>query len=813
MAQEVDILDYSTDINGQVLLEIDSDPENYYILNVRHQPSGDFVHSSSMTLGQTGSTIITESLEAYPIDHYQILEYSIANPHDTDGDGEDDIVEFNNMPTQSPLNSSVPIDFENGVLSVNSLIQFKEISLAGVEVPWAEFLNDREFVKFAIVDVCSDNPRVYFVNSETHFQHSSFMNAVGIDWNVEDVQRGEIIYYPTVVSNNGTLGVFSFAYSEGYGRPFEIVQKTLEALAANMPFIKNNLSFFVTGNSEEEYELDQELYEHSRVPVLLEAEVYEDIDYLAINVEEGYGLLRVMDLEDIPSSRDIVIYESLPNHMPRVGGIITSFIQTPLSHVNLRAIQDNLPNAFIRDPLLVDAIANLVGQYVYFRADQDGYTIREATIEEVNDWYEDIRPEHVQIPALNLSYTEILPLDEITFDMSDGFGAKCANVATMRTFEFPIGTIPDGFGIPFYFYQEYMAFNGFFGQIESMLENSEFQTNLDTRIALLEALRNSIENGVMPQWMMDELQTMHDSFPFGSSVRCRSSTNNEDLPGFSGAGLYSSKTQHPDEGHISKSIKQVYASMWNFRAHDERDYYRVDQYVASMGILCHSNFSDEKANGVGVSLDPIYQTDDTFYLNTQLGEDLVTNPNALSIPEEILLDRLSVTEDDYVVIRNSNLVPAGELIMNENYLDQIRNYLSVVHDKFAILYDAVGNDKFAMDIEYKITSNDQLLIKQARPWAAFWGDFKPITPPIIVNGTEVLLFPNPTNGSLFVRCACTAVDVNVVNLFGQKLIEETVDFTDLQVQIETNVLVPGVYIINGIDTNGNISFSEKFIKK
>ena len=45
-----------------------------------------------------------------------------------------------------------------------------------------------------------------------------------------------------------------------------------------------------------------------------------------------------------------------------------------------------------------------------------------------------------------------MPLDDIEFDMSTDFGAKCSNVATMRSFGLPEGTIPDGFGIPFYFY-------------------------------------------------------------------------------------------------------------------------------------------------------------------------------------------------------------------------------------------------------------------------------------------------------------------------------------------------------------------------
>ena len=90
--------------------------------------------------------------------------------------------------------------------------------------------------------------------------------------------------------------------------------------------------------------------------------------------------------------------------------------------------------------------------------------------------------------------------------------------------------------------------------------------------------------------------------------------SNEDLPGFSGAGLYDSYTHHPDEGHIAKSIKQVYASTWTFRAFDERQYYRVDHFQTAMGVLVHANYEGEAANGVGVTTDPIYLTKGTYYL-------------------------------------------------------------------------------------------------------------------------------------------------------------------------------------------------------
>ena len=76
----------------------------------------------------------------------------------------------------------------------------------------------------------------------------------------------------------------------------------------------------------------------------------------------GFGLLQGHGLEERPNPRDIVIYEALPNEMPRVAGIITTVPQTPLSHVNLRAIQDRVPNAYIEGALQDPIIAGLVGR-------------------------------------------------------------------------------------------------------------------------------------------------------------------------------------------------------------------------------------------------------------------------------------------------------------------------------------------------------------------------------------------------------------------------------------------------------------------
>ena len=135
-----------------------------------------------------------------------------------------------------------------------------------------------------------------------------------------------------------------------------------------------------------------------------------------------------------------------------------------------------------------------------------------------------------------------------------------------------------------------------------------------------------------------------------------------------------------------------------------------------MGVLVHPNFANELANGVAVSDDVVYQTTGNYYINTQVGEDLVTNPEEQSIPEEILLDWWD--SNDYRVVTTSNRMTGGARILKDAYLRQLNLYLGTIHNKFNRLYiPASRTNKFAMEIEFKITSDGRLSIKQARPWA------------------------------------------------------------------------------------------------
>ena len=157
----------------------------------------------------------------------------------------------------------------------------------------------------------------------------------------------------------------------------------------------------------------------------------------------------------------------------------------------------------------------------------------------------------------------------------------------------------------------------------------------------------------------------------------------------------------------------MFASLWTFRAFTEREFHRIDHSAAAMGVLVHPNYTEELANGVAVSFDPFYDGPGRYYVNTQVGEDLVTNPEANSVPEELLLlPGMATTSCG----PTSNQVGRGELLMSDAQIGQLAQHLTTIHDHFEGLYDPGPNDPFAMEIEFKITSENVLAIKQARPW-------------------------------------------------------------------------------------------------
>ena len=643
--------------------------------------------------GESGSTTLEENIKALPASDYRVEKYAVAAPADVDGDCLDDLAD------PSPLNHShrLELDPEDGAMMIANRAHFEELANAGV-------------VKFVLVELGSSTPEIYFQNTEKYFIHTEFAAHLGID-DGKTIWAPAEIKYDSNILLNGDEGVYYYTLNRNYTS--SEIERIHTLLAANLPVIDHNLAYspwWVYGLPS-----DWVHVENPRVPVVDDGIIFRDVSFSALNAGEGYGRLQVLEPDDRPNPRDIVLYETLPIELSRVAGTISTQPQTPLSHVNLRAKQDQIPNAFIRDALDNAEISSLVGLYVYYRVTENAFELREATKPEVDAHYESLRPKAPQNPERDLRVQAITPLSQIGFGDYDAFGVKAANVAELGKLDFPEGPVPDGFAIPFYFYDEFMKHNGFYDEVDELLADEDFLTDYNEQEKKLKKLRGKIKEGESPDWMIEALEAMHGTYPAGQSLRYRSSTNNEDLPNFSGAGLYDSKTQDPEETEedgIDKSLKGVFASLWNFRAFVERDFYRIDHKKTAMGILVHPNYTDEWVNGVAVSFDPLYGKAGHHYVNSQVGEDLVTNPEAYSLPEELLLK----PDGSYTILHYSNQVESVQLLMSDSQMRQLRRHLDSIHDHFEGLYQPGPDEPFAMEIEFKITSKNVLAIKQARPW-------------------------------------------------------------------------------------------------
>ena len=695
-----------------VPIVVASTTADYFVLYVRHTVDGSEVEFPVLvTLGKAGTTTLAENVAALPKERYRVEKYLIADPADVDGDCIDDPTELTNLGSQNPVNPAAGIALTDGAVAIPD-----EETFTALKREWS-WLYGRQgwthLVKFFLGDTDTDRPLVYFMNTSKHLGHQSFIDAVGPELGRHT--SGALTYHPELVAPDGSQGLYYFSLNNLMLPAFSHAERSYTQLAASMRLLDDNLAVYIPNRWLPYLQSDLQFFRASRMHLVFDEDLFSETDFQALNPGEGFGLLRALDPDERPTPRDVVIYETLPNNLPRVAGIISTVPQSPLSHVNLRAIQDGIPNTFIRDALDKPSITTLIDSYVHYTVTEEDWDLRPATRAEIDAHYESSRPAGPQTPERDLSVTAITPLSEIGFADWKAFGVKAANVAVLGTLDFPAGTVPDGFAIPFYFYDEFMKDNGFYDRIEQMLADPDFQTDFETQDDMLDDLRDDIEDAETPQWIIAAIVEMNEGFSEGINRRYRSSTNNEDLPGFNGAGLYDSKSQKPseDEDDLAKSLKEVYASLWNFRAFIERDFHRIDHKAAAMGVLVHPSYQDELANGVAVSFDPIYGMDEYYYVNTQLGEDLVTNPDAQSVPEEIRLHR---NGNYYYVLATSNQVPPGQLLMSNNQLDQLRRHLTTIHDHFAVLYNPAPDEQFAMEIEFKITSDNILAIKQARPW-------------------------------------------------------------------------------------------------
>ncbi len=721
LAQEKQASDQlSKSTSGKYQIELAPDPNHYFQL----LRSRDLINWTLVDIGKSSEAPLTLQDSILPRNHgfYRIDRIPLSEARDSDGDGRSDLTELS---AQHALNAADPIPSQDGDIFLPSQARFDQLSKRD-NFPGAQNVKE---VKFLITNIRT-KPELYFLNINRHQHHFDFATQI-LDFPpsfhffssqtyISNTNRlnlaGSLVSHENYTAPDGSKGIYTLEFWPTDPVAFEFIELAYNLVSQNAPFI-NRLAYHAPSETQRQVQRSQQAkFQASAIHTIETDDLFSNTTFQAMNQQEAFGRLIIANSSQTLSARDIVIFKNLPNDLTFVSGIITEIPQTPLSHVNLKAQQNNTPNAYIADAANHPEIAPLIGQNVFYRVSPEGFEIRPATPSEVQNHFESIRPAAPSFPQRDLGERLIRPLWLFGFRESAAYGAKAANLAELGAV---IGDLaPKGWGIPLSFYDEFMKHNGFYTEAERMLAHPDFQNNPATRASMLKEFRRRIKKeSNMPPWMYEALTTLQNDFPAGLTPRLRSSANAEDSSNFNGAGLYDSFTHHPDEGHLSKSVKQVYASLWNYRAYEEREFYRIDHLTSAMGILVHPNQKKEQANGVAVARNIFDPNWEGYYFNIQAGENLVTNPEANSVPEELLAANFfGNPEIELQYIRFSNQIPEGETILTREQILELVTQLKKINTHFRPLYGQLFNPNFAMEIEFKITESGQLSIKQARPY-------------------------------------------------------------------------------------------------
>ena len=106
-----------------------------------------------------------------------------------------------------------------------------------------------------------------------------------------------------------------------------------------------------------------------------------------------------------------------------------------------------------------------------------------------------------------------------------------------------------------------------------------------------------------------------------------------------------------------------------------------------------------------------------FYVNVQVGESLVTNPDPNATPDELLISAIGENRElETQYIRSSSLTSDGGRVMSDAHLSELTTAMRKIQAHFKQVYGAQADNDFAMDIEFKVDAAGQLVVKQARPW-------------------------------------------------------------------------------------------------
>jgi phosphoenolpyruvate synthase/pyruvate phosphate dikinase len=407
-----------------------------------------------------------------------------------------------------------------------------------------------------------------------------------------------------------------------------------------------------------------------------------------------------------------------PLLIPECQGIITDQFQTPLSHIQILAHHHHIPS-FAWKKTGDSAFQKYAGKWVKLSIGTDRFHLQEI---KYSDYLKHKLKPTVSSVRLksDIQSPELIQLSQCTKADQNKIGNKAYHFSILQKISHSnpdLFSVPAGsFAIPFYYYQQ---------QIDQPVVRSKLQLickqhphwNRDHLSAELKKLRKLIRQQALNPALLQRIEQQIRSNQVGNSYRFRSSSNAEDAEGFSGAGLYKSATgiYGQTEKSIGQAIQKVWASTWSLQAFLAREQAGIRHEDVKMGILCHTNFGNEDANGVVVTKNIYRPSFSGYTANVQIGEISVVTPVDAVVCDQFTFFEASAFKAgqapvavDYITTGNQL---GGRKVLTQ---EQITQLYKAVH-ACVTYYQRTLFSPHTFDIEFKFL-NGKLYLKQIRPY-------------------------------------------------------------------------------------------------
>ena len=562
---------------------------------------------------------------------------------------------------------------------------------------------------------------IYYVNTKLYKFHKDFVNGTYLS-----LERGQEFFENNYLKPNRRFILGTIAYQTPVQQwTFEFWEGDLvTADQIKLASTVINESFFTPVAFKPNSTRQDEATANLGLKRVLQTEIAKNQEYQPLNIAKGLGRIHIIPKLDEHVEigfNEIVVLDEVPVQLPPVAGIITTKPSTPLSHINLLAKGWGIPNVYIKNAQ--ELLKPYNTRWVEFDARRDNYSIKQADNSALNDYQRRLQQRYdLMKPRGDLSITKIAALSEQRASSVVAYGAKSANLGELTHARIPGFSVPPGFTIPFFYYNQFLSENKLDDAVYRLLNDQKFVHDPAYRRAALTRLRESFQQGTFNAQLRAEiLRRAHAEYP-GKGLFARSSTNSEDLPNFNGAGLYTTMPNLKTDEQLIDGIKTVWASVWNFEAYEARERAGIDHSKIYMAVLIQEGINSE-SSGVMITADPFNRQPDainrgSIYISAKRGlgmrvvegqkiaEQVVYRPIANSVQVLTRSEEDSLlTFDEQGGIKEIPI--SGERMV---LTDEVVRRLATAAEKIKSVFR--GKDQ---DIEWAFMKG-QIYIVQARPY-------------------------------------------------------------------------------------------------